>query len=225
MENKKSTGKTALIVLLLIVTIASLVLATYAWAKYTTTESGSATAQVANWDVSFTSADDTFTGTYSHVVTGKIAPGTTGTFDVTVNPGDTEVCFNYTMKIDSVQFLNGSDAVLPDDTEIADGITLADVKSHIKFTNAAGTDVTNGAVTSGTFDLTSHNTAPAANASNTDGKETFTWTWPYEGTATEAAEIAAYDAIDTAAGEYATANGLKMKVNYTVTAVQVQPNS
>ncbi len=223
-KQNKSTGKTVLIVLLLLVTIVSLVLATYAWAKYTTTEEGTATAQVANWNVTFTSADNTFTGTYTHVVEGKIAPGTTGTFDVTVNPNDTEVCFDYTMKIDSVQFLDGQDNVLADTTTLADGVTLADFRSHIKFTNEAGTDVTNGAATSGTFDLSNHNSGTASNAADTTGKETFTWTWPYNGTATEADAIAAYDKIDTAAGEYAAANGLKMKVNYTVTAVQVEPN-
>lgn len=223
MENKKSTGKTALIVLLLIVTIASLVLATYAWAKYTTTESGNATAQVAKWNVSFTSEDETFVGTYSHVVDTKIAPGTTGTFDVTVNPGNTEVCFDYTMKIDSVQFLDGQDNVLEDNTVLANGITLAQLRSHIRFTNEKDVDVTEGAVTTGTFDLTDHEGTPAGPAAKTDGTETFTWTWPYSITDADANVVAAYDAIDTAAGEYANTNGLKMKVNYTVTAVQVNP--
>lgn len=219
-KQNKSIGKTVLVVLLLIVTIVSLILATYAWAKYTTTESGNATAQVAKWNVSFTSQDDTFVGNYSHVVTQKIAPGTEGTFDVTVNPNNTEVCFDYTIKIDSVQFLNDADAVLPDSTVLDGTITLGQLRSHIRFTNEAGTDVTEGALTSGTFDLTTHNTGTAA---NTDGTETFKWTWPYNTTASETEAISAYDAIDTAAGKYASANGLKMKVNYTVTAVQVQP--
>ena len=222
-KQNKSTGKTALIVLLLLVTIVSLVLATYAWAKYTTTEEGTATAQVAKWNVSFTSEDDSFVGTYSHVVTGKMAPGTTGTFDVTVNPGNTEVCFDYTMKIDNIQFLNGQNVLIPDETEIADGITIADLKSHITFTNEDNVDVTKGAVTSGTFDLTGHNTTSAAPADDKDGTETFTWTWPYSTDSADANVVAAYDAIDTAAGEYANANGLQMKVNYTVTAVQVKP--
>ena len=119
MENqkqKKSAGTIALVVLLLIVTIASLVLATYAWAKYTSKESSTAEAPVAKWNVTFTPANDTFVGTYSHVVTNKIAPGTSGTFDIAVNPNDTEVCFNYTIKIDNVQFLGDDNAVLPDTT-------------------------------------------------------------------------------------------------------------
>lgn len=242
MENKqkKSVGTIALVILLLIVTIVSIVLATYAWAKYTTTSGPqSATATVAKWDVSFTPGNDTFTGSYSHVVTGKIAPGTSGTFTVTPVPGDTEVCFNYTIKIDSVQFLAPDDSVLPDTTTLdnngtpevtTDDITLADLRSHIRFTNAAGTDVTDGALTSGTYNLGSHNSTTGA-ALNPTGAQTFTWNWPYELTTAGATEEekAAYDKIDTAAGKYsdehatATVNGLRMKVNYTATAVQVDP--
>ena len=56
-NNKKSVGKTVLIVALLIVTIAALVLATYAWAKYTSTTDGTATAQVAKWNVNATTGN------------------------------------------------------------------------------------------------------------------------------------------------------------------------
>lgn len=234
MENKqkKSVGTIALVILLLIVTIVSIVLATYAWAKYTTTASSNATAPVAKWDVSFTPDNSSFTGSYSHVVTGKIAPGTSGTFTVTPDPGDTEVCFTYTITMDGIQFLGANDAVLPDSTVIddngtandaTDDITLADLKGHIHITNASNVDVTNGTSTSGTYDLGSHNSTTGAALDS--ASQTFTWSWPYELTTGTDAEKAAYDKIDTAAGKYANTNGLKMKVNYTATAVQVQPQA
>ncbi len=231
--NSKSTGTTALIVLLLLVTIAALILATYAWAKYTSTQTGNATATVAKWDVSFTPGNDSFTGDYSHVVDGKIAPGTSGTFDVTVDPGSTEVCFDYSIEITDVEFLNGSsDTPLADSTVLkersaAEGgnITLGMLKSHIVFTDESNNDVTNGTAITGRYDLngTTHNSTTGAAA--TDGTVTVTWTWAYALTSGTDAQKAEYDAIDTAAGEYADANGLRMKVNYTATATQVNPNS
>ena len=244
MENqkqKKSVGTIALVVLLLIVTIASLVLATYAWAKYTSKESGNATAPVAKWNVEFTEADSTFVGHYSHVVDGKIAPGTTGTFDITVVPNNTEVCFDYTIKIDSIEFYNG-ETLMTDNDELADGVTLGQFKSHIILTDEHGVDITNGSNTiKGTFDLTNHTTAGSVNTPGTltDGVNTVRWTWAYELTTTGATEEqkAAYDAIDTAAGKFAAGthtktvdneetqvpNDFKIKVNYTATAVQVNP--
>lgn len=102
MENKKSTGKTALIVLLLIVTIASLVLATYAWAKYTTTENGTATAQVAKWNVTANTAALTFEKEFTHVVKDQMAPGTNGSFSASLDVTGTEVDVDYTITITEI---------------------------------------------------------------------------------------------------------------------------
>ncbi|MBR4260582.1 MAG: hypothetical protein IKQ33_01320 [Clostridia bacterium] len=253
MENKqkKSVGTIALVILLLIVTIVSIVLATYAWAKYTTTVTGdSNTATVAKWNPTFAEGG-TFTGSYSHVATGKIAPGTSGTLTITPTPNNTEVCFDYSITIDSIDLLDG-ETVLTDSTVLADGITVAQVKEHIILKN--GNTVINGPIT-GTYDLTgtNHNTAPGTSPSTV----TVTWEWPYED-ATKRSELdaaqqaydnavaggqdttellstlnakkaalAAYDAIDTAAGKYANsnANGLKLKINYTATATQVEPQA
>ena len=235
MENqkqKKSVGTIALVVLLLIVTIASLVLATWAWAKYTSKASSNAEATVARWDVSFTPGNSTFVGHYNHVVDTKIAPGTEGTFDVTVVPNDTEVCFNYTIKIDSVEFYNGTtkledtDLLFGSDTteDTSDDVTLGQFRSHIKFYNGT-TDITNGTnVISGTYDLKNHTANNTSAPGTAPGKETVTWKWLYNPTTGEDAE---YDRIDTAAGRYAesTNGNFKMKVNYTATAVQVDPAS
>ncbi len=100
MENKKkNTGAIALVVLLLIVTIASLVLATYAWAKYTTTTSGETTAVVAKWNVSGNSSDLTWSKTFTHVVAERLAPGTNGTIPVSFGINDTEVDVDYVITL------------------------------------------------------------------------------------------------------------------------------
>ena len=239
MENqkqKKSVGTIALVVLLLIVTIASLVLATWAWAKYTSKESSSAEATVAKWNVDFTPDNSTFVGHYNHVVDTKIAPGTEGTFNITVVPNNTEVCFNYTIKIDSVEFYNGStlltnSQVLDDNgtpTDATDDITLGDFISHIKFYDNNNVDITDGShVISGTYNLTDHTANSTALPGTVTGTNTVTWKWPYQLTTGTDEEKAEYDRIDTAAGKYAdsTNGNFKMKVNYTATAVQVNPAS
>lgn len=107
MENqkqKKSTGLVALVILLLIVTIVSLIIATYAWAKYTTTlPETTATATVAKWDVDGKSGALTWNRTFTHVVAGKLAPGTNGTIPVSFGIGDTEVDVKYTITLVSAE--------------------------------------------------------------------------------------------------------------------------
>ena len=87
-KQNKSVGKTILIVALLLVTIAALVLATYAWAKYTSSEQGTATATVAKWDVSFDKGTSVFSKTFTNVKTERLAPGTDGKFDLTITSND-----------------------------------------------------------------------------------------------------------------------------------------
>lgn len=234
-KEKKSIGAIVLVVLLLIATIVTLILATYAWAKYTSTQTGSATAQVAEWNVSFTEGKNSFTGEYSHVATGKIAPGTTGSFTITPSAASTEVCFNYTIQITSVKLLNG-ETELANDFVLADDVTVGQVLSHITFTSG-GTTLNNGATgtnsISGTYNLGSHNST--SGAASSPESYTITWTWPYELENGTAEQKAAYNVIDTAAGKYAagttgeganaTQNNLQLKVNYTINAVQVQPGA
>jgi hypothetical protein len=236
MENqkqKKSVGTIALVVLLLIVTIASLVLATYAWAKYTSKTSGTAQAEVAKWDVTFSNVDSDFTGTYTHIAAGNIAPGASGTFDITVNPGATETCFDYVIKIDSFEFVDENGDVLAtstplesttDATATMDGVTsnvtIADLRSHIVVTDEDGHRLTTGSEsTTGAW----HISSCANYAANQDLTKTISWAWAYEGTGDDAAK-ARYDAVDTAAGRYVAAgNTLKLKFNYTITAKQIAP--
>lgn len=103
-NNKKSVGKTVLIVALLIVTIAALVLATYAWAKYTSTTDGTATAQVAKWNVNATTGNLTFSKTFTHVIDpNKLAPGTNGSIEAGLDVTGTEVDVKYTVTLVSVE--------------------------------------------------------------------------------------------------------------------------
>lgn len=123
---KNTKGKTALIVLLLIVTIASLVLATYAWAKYTSSFNGTATAQVAKWNVTANTAELTFSKQFTHVVTpNKLAPGTNGQFSASLDVTGTEVDVAYTITIDKIE--NKPTNLIIEDAdgnELAEGDTI-----------------------------------------------------------------------------------------------------
>lgn len=106
MENqkqRKSAGTVVLVVLLLIVTIAALILATYAWARYTTVETGRSTAQVAKWDVEFTENQNEFVKTFTYVTPGKVAPGTNGRIDMTISSSETEVAYDYSILLKNIQ--------------------------------------------------------------------------------------------------------------------------
>ena len=235
MEKKKnSAGTIALVVLLLVVTIASLVLATYAWAKYTSKTSSAASATVAKWNVTFDKDNSKMFAKFNHVTETTIAPGTSGSFDIEVIPGNTEVCFDYNIDITSLTFV-GADGKTPldDNTTILeaseaatagiDGVTsdikLSDLKSHIIISNGTvsgpiGTDLA--------MDGEYHITGCADKQASQVLKRTVSWNWEYEGTGTEEAKKA-YDVIDTAAGRYAAEHDLKLKFEYTITATQKTP--
>ena len=103
MENQnKNMGKTILIAFLLIVVIALAVFATYAWAKYTTTANGTATAEVAQWNVNATPGELTFSKQFTHVVANKLAPGTNGSFTASLDVTGTEVDVDYEITIDEI---------------------------------------------------------------------------------------------------------------------------
>ncbi len=232
-KQKKSFGTIALVVLLLVVTVVSLVLATYAWAKYSSVRSGTSSANVAAWDVTLDSTTKNFAGTYSHVVTGEIAPGTSGSFDVEINPGNTQVCIAYQISLKNAQY-EGSNG------------TVANIK-HLKFfSDAAHTkevkiDGTVNPDLTGTIDLSTSATATTPATTHNDShngtvKETIYWVWPYdyaeasamkqsggETAVYTAEELGAnaeeYDAEDTKVGQNITA----MTVTYDIRAWQVDP--
>lgn len=94
-KQRKSSGTSTLVILLLIVTIISLALATLAWARYTTVNSGTAEGVVAKWNVEFVPGTDLFTETFPHVVEDRLAPGTNGKLDMNVTSKGTETDFDY----------------------------------------------------------------------------------------------------------------------------------
>ena len=104
MMNKKSL---MIIVLLLLVGLTTgYVASTYA--KYTSTVSGSGTATVAKWAFSTENASQTITidlgGTVDTTTLSadRIAPGTSGSFDVVLTNGDTEVGVDYSVMLTSI---------------------------------------------------------------------------------------------------------------------------
>ncbi len=217
MENqKKSKGMTALVVLLLIVTIAALILATYAWAKYTSSGNGTAVANIAKWNVTFNETSDVVITTQTHVVTGKIAPGSKGTFAIQPNANDTEVCFTYEVKVTAVDLVDGSGNVV---TTVGDNVSVAGFASHIVLRegSSSGTVMTvNSTALNGAYNLDGHNNATGATTDTT----TIYWEWKYE----DDPQTDAYDELDTAVGQ-AVASGeiAGLRFTYTVKATQVQP--
>ena len=250
-QNKKNNaGTIALVVLLLIVTIAALVLATYAWAKYSAApETNNATANVAKWEVNLTSDKSLFVQDYKHVVDDKIAPGTQGSFDVEIELGNTEVCVAYEVILNNITFKQGDAAA-------------TDTIKHLRFfrtnTNGVYSDEiaipatgSSTMVLSGEIELdgTNHNTAPlnAVNETTQTAKDvtitkengktyvrkTIYWVWPYDkddATAKYGASVAsdviesdagAYDAADTAVGAGSVTS---MEIGFTVKAWQVAPD-
>lgn len=218
-KQNKSTGKTVLIVLLLIVTIVSLVLATYAWAKYTTNTDGQVTAQVAKWNVTVDTENSKFSQTYTHVLPEMLAPGTAGQLDANVTIGaDTEVDVAYSIYVQEVQVKFRDTAATGE----------AKLPTNMKFKNAAGQDITaqinalvnagpknrDGGVVIASSDRVEYKTGATIDAA-------LTWEWPYVtgDVIDEVSNINAGDEADTKDGE----NPVEITFIYRVDAWQVQP--
>lgn len=202
MENKKSKGTMALVILLLIVTIASLVLATYAWAKYTSeVGTGEATAVVAKWNVTGNSSGAlTWSETYTNVVTNRLAPGTSGKMPITFSVNDTEVEVKYTItltgytnKPTNLKLYGCSTTGAKNATALT--LTEAKTASNVNVVVATGTIKPGGADFSGYI----------------------YYDWPFE------SEGANADALDTADGNLAASGTADMSLTIKIDAEQVQP--
>lgn len=194
MKEKKQTNQhgsalKTLIVLLLVIILLATSLGLFAWAKYVTSLKETAVVDVAKWNfdltlragertvTSPTQTLDLATTTYQNIAEGKIAPGTSGEFDVVINTKGTEVSMLYTVTI---------------------GIT--DCPRNITFSRQKGTDastlaeVSAGGTDSYTRTITFSEFLTKENASG-EFVEKIKWNWPYEGTVNESATT--YDTWDT----------------------------
>ena len=199
-KQKKSVGTIALVVLLLLVTIASLIVATFAWARYTTTlPNGSASVEVAKWNVKAAENGATFSKEYTHVVTDKMAPGTSGSMTAGIDVTGTEVDVEYKVIIMSVTN-KPTNLKFYSDAEFKNEVTLPATIP------ATGTQV-------GDTHL-----IKIGDASKT-GTATIYWKWDYQTGTPDANGVAEGDAADTTDGQ----NAKPMTVTYRIDAWQVQP--
>lgn len=102
-KNKKVTIKLSII--LIIITLIAIITAGWAYAKYTNTFGGSANANVAKWNVTLNTTPENrqIQAHYQHVYNGKIAPGTSGSFEILINTNDTEVDVKYSVILDEMK--------------------------------------------------------------------------------------------------------------------------
>ena len=100
----KSKNKGAVVVLALIVAI---VLSMYAYSKYTSTLTGNGTSTVAKWSFKVNEQTQTIPDinlgetmdAHSNVVDKKLAPGTSGHFDLILDGSGSEVAIDYNIKL------------------------------------------------------------------------------------------------------------------------------
>lgn len=218
-KQKKSVGTTLLVILLLIVTIAALVMATYAWAKYTEkVAENTSNVTVAKWNVTATvNGTAQYTKEFTHVVPTKMAPGTSGVIPVDVALNATEVCVRYDIYLDNVTN-KPTNAKFYEATRSGEGTqqspyVYAKTGNELVYGNGA---VSSTPAVTGYLELTNDNTVN----SNAKSTKYIMWEWPYE-TGSTAEEKAANDAIDTTDGKAAAT----MSVSVRVVATQVDPNS
>ena len=198
MENnqpkKKNAGLMALIVVLLIITTIASCVGMYAWARYTSSQNGSSTAQVAKWYFNLKTGKATIgaetktllnltrTDGYGHVVEGEIAPGTHGELPIIVDTTGTEVDLQYTVEV-----------------------VIENCPTNMTFSSASGSTVTETRSGTGataqdpkiaTITITKY---VSCNPENLNGEhnETLTWNWPYETFDTNNSAVAG-DAADKA---------------------------
>ena len=109
-DKKQTTTQTntkPIVVLLALLLVTAIAFSMYAYAKYKTTLTGNGTATVAKWsfkvngqtqtipDIDLTQTMDT----HNNVAEGKIAPGTSGHFDLELDATGSEVAIDYNIKL------------------------------------------------------------------------------------------------------------------------------
>lgn len=172
-------NKKALMIIVLLV----LIVLTTAWAfsKYTTTVTGNGTARVAAWSFEVNGPEGStienvaLTDTTikeGTLVDGRIAPGTSGSFDIEIDASGSEVGVDYIIEI------SGLNAGPKNLVFTADGLDVA-------------TDAVNGKIT--------FSGAIAATATGTPVTKTINWAWAYE--TPEVATNDVQDTTDSGSGD------------------------
>lgn len=117
-KQRRNTTMATVILLMLLVSIATTILLGRTFAKYTSSAVGTDTATVAKWsfkignkeiataeaqtidiNLFYTVKDSDLTSDEAHVASGKIAPGTSGSFDLTVE-NSSEVAAKYAISLE-----------------------------------------------------------------------------------------------------------------------------
>ena len=198
-KEKQSKGTTILVVALVLITIASLILATFAWARYATEiNAPEVTAVAAKWNITGNSSNLTWSRTFEHVVSERLAPGTNGTIPVSFSVNDTEVDVHYKITIVSVEN------------------KPTNLKFYTDSTKTTEINPTSGTAYEGIIKTTD------AAASKTINEGIY-WDWPYRtGTTDDDPTITDADRADTSFGE-GTDEQRTMKITLKIDAWQVQP--
>ena len=112
--------KHILVILCVVSVIALIVQITYTYSLFETDRDAVIFSPIAKWNImvndSFVTSDTTQENSFrlggvdwssgNHVREGKAAPGSVGTFEINIDPTDTEVSFLYEITIDTSEFLN-----------------------------------------------------------------------------------------------------------------------
>ena len=97
-----------IVVITLMLTVVTGFFVSQAYARYVFKTNGVAEATAAAWKISVGDGTNTFNNDFTlsktraasdYVVADKIAPGTSGAFDIVIDPTGTEVAFDYSVKV------------------------------------------------------------------------------------------------------------------------------
>lgn len=144
----KKHSKSMLIVILLLLVAIATVYVGGTYAKYTETVSGNGTATVAKWDFTTDNTISTlninFSQTYdpTTLVAQKIAPGTSGSFAISLKNTNTETGVDFTLALGSIQNVPTNLKFYKDDTyatEITPG--TGTITGQLKAKDATGINV------------------------------------------------------------------------------------
>ena len=188
-NNNQKAVLRSIAVILAVITMVSIAIGLFAWSKYTATQNGHASVDIAKWNFDLKLRQgkqgatatagpiDLATTSYTHVADGKIAPGTSGEFEIIVNTQGTEVSLTYDTTI--------SIANCPRNMVF---YKKGPGESEFTQISAGGVDTYNRVLNFGKY-------VPVADAQNGNFVETIKWDWPYTGTVDNSATK--YDEWDT----------------------------